>query len=377
MQKGGPGGPGHWVLLCLSRNMAGPSSYSAFNDVDETVAKAVLGSDGAARWQDFKSTSKLKPTSSVAPAIPLKKLDRALGTTSINDERKIEAKVRADAGTAALGSGYTQFKRKTDMEEVAERKRRKLVLSRTRPKDERYFLDVSVFEGHKHDYVFTTRDRGTGYYWDGNDSIRKELGQPPIASLGVGGVVAPSEDETGTAIDTSDAPAPGNVTKSKKKKKKKKAKAELPFYNPHEDDDPFNPMAQVAQAIKRRNEILGRAPTLAAQADHSNTRLDASVLGASIRLPSSSVTSSAPSVESSAILEPSLSSEGWESAVDASSGKTYFFNRKTNERTWTKPEPSMEDNAALPEGWNAATDKASGKVYYYHTNGNTAWTKPT
>ena len=365
------------LIVLSSRSMAGPSSYSAFNDVDETVAKAVLGSDGAARWQDFKSTAKLKQTSSVAPAIPLKKLDRALGTTSINDERRTEAKVRADAGTAALGSGYTQFKRKTDMEEVAERKRRKLVLARTRPKDERYFLDVSVFEGHKHDYVFTTKDRGTGYYWDGNDSIRKELGKPPITSLGVGGA-APSEDGTYSAIDggSSGAPAPDNV-KSKKKKKKKKTKAELPFYNPNEDDDPFNPMAQVAQAIKRRNEILGRAPTLAAEADRSNSRLDASVLGASIRLPSSSVTSSAPSVESSAVLEPSVASDGWKSAVDASSGKTYFFNRKTNERTWTKPVPSKEADVALPEGWNVATDKASGKVYYYHTDGSTSWTKPT
>ena len=163
--------------------MSTKSSFSAFtiqNEVDESVAKPVLGSDGAARWQDFKGNNKLPTTNklSVAPAIPLKKLDRvALKTTSIRDEQANEAKIRKDAGDRELGAGYTVFKRKSDHEEIAEKKRKKLVLDRVRPDDVPYFIQAEAFEGYKFDYVFTTMEsRGTGYYWDGMDSLKKELG---------------------------------------------------------------------------------------------------------------------------------------------------------------------------------------------------------
>ena len=115
------------------------SSYTAFNEVDEQVAKPVLGSDGAARWQDFKqgagkkTVAGLRTLSSVAPALPLKRLDRALGTRSIHDERSNEAKIRREAGDKEVGAGYTEFKRKQNHDELVAQKKRKLILDRVRP----------------------------------------------------------------------------------------------------------------------------------------------------------------------------------------------------------------------------------------------------
>ena len=138
------------------------SSFSVLNEVDEQTSKAVLGSDGASRWQDFKKDNKIKVRASVAPTIPLKKLDRALGTKSIEDERAAESKIRKDAGERELGLGYTVFKRKTDHEEIAAQKKRKLMLDRVRPDDMAYFIPAETFKGSKFDYVFTTKSRGTG-----------------------------------------------------------------------------------------------------------------------------------------------------------------------------------------------------------------------
>lgn len=330
------------------------SSFSAFNEVDESVAKPVLGSDGAARWQDFKGKSKmLHAKTSVAPAMPLKKLDRALGTTSIRDEQANEAKIRREAGDREAGAGYTVFKRKTDAEEVAERKRAKLVLGRVRPDDMPYFLQADTFEGYKFDYVFTTRDtRGTGYYWDGMDSLRKEMGQPPTYEA----TESVNDDEETT-----------KKSKSKKKKKKIRELESMP------ESDEFNPMEQVAQAILRRKQAMDAPPSNLLGV--TNTIADAAALGAD-----SSALELASYITPQS-LEPELIAAGWESAKDPNSGKTYFFRRTTNERSWKKPDlpkrPDQESNGEqFPDGWKSAKDQSSGKEYYYHTSGETSWKKP-
>lgn len=331
------------------------SSFTVFNDVDESVAKPVLGSDGAARWQDFKSSSKLPATYSVAPTIPLKKLDRALGTKSIRDEQANEAKIRKDAGDREAGAGYTDFKRKSDHEEISEQKRKKLVLDRVRPDDVSYFLLAEAFEGYKFDYVFTTRDtRGTGYYWDGMDSLRKEMGLPPIHST------------NGSANDESADVAEGATKKSKSKKKRKKVRQ--PEAIPETDE--FNPMEQIAQAIQRREQARGVPHS--SLLGVSNTKADAAALGADSRalnLASSTATQSA--------LEPELVAAGWETATDTTSGKMYYFRRSTNERSWKKPDvPKNDNNKQFSDGWKETKDPNSGKVYYYHTSGKTSWEKP-
>jgi len=318
------------------------SSFSVLNDVDEQTSKSVLGSDGAARWQDFKQGSKIKLTSNVAPAIPLKKLDRALGTKSISDERAVEAKIRKDAGDRVLGAGYTEFKRRNDHEEIAAQKKRKLILDRVRPDDQPYFFPAETFQGSKFDYVFTTKSRGTGYYWDGWDSMKKELGEEKPGS---------TKESIDTLLTGDEQVCQVNSNEKKKTKKKKRKLHETIV-----ESDEWNPFEQVAQALRRKQAAHnGAAPSQKRDVSIS----DAVALGAS--------SNELKSTNKQASDLPS----GWESAKDPSSGKTYYFCRATAERTWEKP---VSDQ--LPAGWESTTDPISAKTYYYHSDGRTSWTKP-
>jgi len=47
-------------------------------------------------------------------------------------------------------------------------------VERVRPEGATYFIKAETFDGWKEDYVFTTKKgRGTGYFWDGMDSVKK------------------------------------------------------------------------------------------------------------------------------------------------------------------------------------------------------------
>ena len=82
-----------------------------------------------------------------------------------------------------------------------------------------------------------------------------------------------------------------------------------------------------------------------------------------------------------------LAAKGWEKAKDPSSGKEYYFNRASGERSWDNPllekkEKPAEDatkpsEGDLPSGWAATEDASTGKTYYYHAaSGKTSWTRP-
>ncbi len=115
-----------------SNTASSSSAYTAFNAVDEMVAKPVLGSDGAQRWQEFRSTSKSsstvvsssKSTNPNVPQIPLKSLDRALGFQSWNDERTNETTIRKITGTVNT-VGYTNFKQKQEQPVSSSKKSKK------------------------------------------------------------------------------------------------------------------------------------------------------------------------------------------------------------------------------------------------------------
>lgn len=304
------------------------SSYEAYNAVDALVAKPVLGSDGAARWQDFQVTNQRLLSHSVAPKAPLKKLDRAVGFQSWEEERNNENRVRETTGTVNIG--YTHFKRKSnDEEDAVSRKERKRIEGRIIPDDKEYFIPAKKYEGSKWDYVFTTRDRGVGYYFDGMDSLNKlrsELNNDSIASEGdaIGDHQATVSKSKDVAINATNEPRP--VKRSKKSKR-----GCLPVII----DDPNNPLEQVAAALHRRQQQLLQHPPQ--RGDDSTPLL-----------------------------------QGWNAAIDTTSNKTYYYNTATEERSWEKPKM-----ASLPVGWSQAKDD-TGKEYYYNvSSGETSWNRPS
>ena len=232
--------------------------------------------------------------------------------------------MRIEAGQVSTGSGYTTFKKKNTAEEAAERKRVKQIEARIRPDDKNYFISAKTFLRWKFDYIFTTKSgHGTGYFWDGHDSIKKLRGEL-------------IEEEAAPPPTTETKPTDSDANDDSKPKKKKRKKNTGPIII----NDPNNPMEQVAAALQKRNQMLGLN------------------------------------------VDPTLPM-GWETARDPFSGKTYFFRRDTGERSWEKPKEtetnsdSEEKTETLPEGWASANDKATGKTYYFHTNGETRWEKPS
>ena len=277
-----------------------------------------MGSDGAAAWQDFRQGNVVsKTTSSVAPKAPLKAADRAAGFASWEEERQVEHQTRKDAGEASMHVGYTTFKAKNTAAEAAERKQKARIEKRIRPDEVAYFLPAkNGFMGWKFDYIFTTRDRGTGYYWDGTDSVKKLRGELTVKE--------PAQE---IASGARAQPSGGNVDESAPKQRKKKKRKKL--QGPTIINDPNNPMEQIAAALQKKNRQMD--------------------------LPS-----------------------GWEAAKDANSDKMYYYNRQTGERSWEQPGTKANEKDSLPSGWSAAKDPTTGKEYYFHSSTKeTRWERPS
>lgn len=301
--------------------MASPkqsSAYTAFNAVDDLVAKPVLGSDGAAKWQDFRHQQKKKaPSASSAPTAPLKKSDRAAGFASWREERDHADKIRAADGSAEAGVN-TNFK-KTQADGVTA-KERKRIERRLIGEEQEYFIPSAKFAGWKFDYVFTTKlSHGTGYYFDGMDSLKKLRGELTSNTTSKDG--GNDGAEVSVRMEASERNTNDSIDAQPPRQKKRKAAVAAAAVTIV--DDPTHPREQVAAALAKHDA--------ASQA---------------LRLP-----------------------PGWECAVaDGSTAATqsYYYNRTTGERTWEKPSV-----------WSVATDPAAGKPYYYNVvTGVTVWEKP-
>jgi WW domain len=314
------------------------SAYTAFNAVDDLVAKPVLGSDGAAKWQSF-SQQKHKTASlhNAAPTAPLKALDRAVGFTSWKEEREYSNKVRQsdheNTKTSSVPGVYTHFskhKKSDDGTEISS-KERKRIERRIIGDDQEYFIPSPTFAGWKFDYVFTTKaSHGTGYYFDGMDSIKRLNGQFEMDNVPAPFKSSHYIDESKKIASTLDGETPNEQKQSHKTKKKKSNTPGVTIVN-----NPNHPLEQVAAILAQRT---------------------------------ASSTAQLPN--------------GWESARTAD-GKEYYYNRTTGERTWEKP-CSIEDslppsapNESVPSSWNVAMDPVTGKTYYFHLQtGETSWELP-
>ena len=344
------------------------SAYSVFAEVDELVSKPVLGSDGAATWQEFKKASGKPFSAGTAPALRVKRSDRlGTGLSTLDEERGREEEVRREGGDAPLGGGYTEFKRRgPDSDEIASKKRARLILERVRPDGVTYFVKAETFDGCKEDYVFTTRERGTGYYWDGMESAKKQMGLPS-------GEIAQEANVNDSTVT--------EEKKTKKKKKRKKPDVSEEGLAVEPNGRSMHPMEQVAAAIQRMKESGDRS-----RGQGVTSPLTAQVSGQPL-------------------------ADGWEMATDPSTCRIYYFHRPSRERRWDPPPggsvvkdskislsanettPShhvdgesaiakglaVESNEGdnLPDGWKAIEDKDSSRLYYYHSSGKTSWVRPT
>jgi hypothetical protein len=351
------------------------SAYSAFASVDALASKPILGSDGAANWQEFRTKNKDAVISKgTAPHAPLKKADRlGTGFQSVKEERSHEEKVREEGNEARMNSGYTTFKRKQNQGDIEEKKRRKMIEERIRPDKVKYFIAAITFEGWKEDYIFTTRERGTGYYWDGMDSLKKLRGEQ------CSNVVAGNTKVYAASIDTIDEdPKP-----KKKKKKSKKGKNEISHSSSHAPEEGAktnNPMEQVLNAMRRRTEIVNRPPGSHSQ-DTQETK--ATLTGTK----SSSTFGNVNSIIDMESLKSQLAMFNWEVANDPNSGKLYYFSRKSGERQWENPLANLKNGSVnnneysadctLPYGWRSAQDSIGRTYYYNRESGKTSWEKPT
>jgi len=354
-----------------SRNKDQQSSFSAFSSVDALVSKPVMGSDGAASWQEFRKNKGVVTSRGTAPHIPMKRADKlGTGFKSIDEERRHEELIREAGNDSKMYSGYTTFKRKHDQGEIEEKKRRKLIEDRIRPEKAKYFIAASTFEGWKEDYIFTTRDRGTGYYWDGMDSVKKLKGED--IGHNVASLINDDGTDGGAVSKTATDEAKVKKKKSKKDKKKKTSESLQSI-----ESDEYNPMEQVLNAMRRRNEIINRPPGSNKISQETNFAL----VGA---MPSSQFRNANDNHDDMETLAPQLAMFNWEVAKDPNTGKLYYFSRKTGERQWDNPldklkkshivEPTAED---LPLGWRSAQDSV-GRIYYYHReSGKTSWERPT
>ena len=200
------------------------------------------------------------------------------------------------------------------------------------------------------------------------DSLKKLKGIPLNDSEGL---KKSSDDEKGSR------------PKKKSKKKKKRDKKKKNSTQTEDQTDPFNPMEQVQNALRRRNEVLSRRQTLLGLNPNTSCHNET---GTQALMSTVSTTHSANIQISGEVSLPSsveLESAGWEMAIDPTTKKPYYFSRSTGERTWENPLCAGNDKtddklSLLPDGWSKAIDANSGKEYYYHTKSKrTSWDPPT
>lgn len=331
------------MTLTLPKNKPINDPYIAFTRVDEQVSKPIVGNDGAFAWKTFIKHNKTN-AKSTAPELPSKRTDRLQGFKNLQEERDYELKVNNENIDIRLTETYFSFKEKLNPADIHKIKKEDRIRKRLRPDTSQYFVKSARFEGKKSDYIFTTKDRGTGYYWDGMDSYFRLVNMKEESSM------ISKEQEL--------------PDMNFKRPKQKPTKAN--------DLSKYNALEDIERAIQRRNLIFSNKNSMyrvnASLKDNETRIWDVAVLSGNNCKKNTSSSSTIDSLELT----------GWETACDPLSKRLYYFHRKSGQRRWDFPILSSRNNEQeLKDGWKTAKDPASGLVYYYNENtGDSSWNIP-
>ena len=371
-------------------------AYEAFQAVDTLVSKPIFGSDGAASWQEFQKDQKVMVVESVAPQLPRKRNDIF---SSVKEERSNEIQIRKETNQPIMGSGYTSFKKKRGNNDDANtKKQQKMIEQRIRPDDQIYFISSSTFTGWKKDYIFTTRDgRGTGYYWDGMDSLKEQQQKQQTSTI-----------ETETVRNTIHPPIQKKKKKKKKKEKKSNGRNSDDYQQQKSMDSIINPMDQVKNAIQQRQESqqhsvyndtsnngsllsdngwkeatdpttkktyyyqssTGKRQWEKPTSEEHLQQQDGVKMNNTIRMNIQSIELAA--LTGKKVPARQKNDNDWEEIKDAKTQKIYYYQKSTGKRQWENPKLPK-----LPDGWKSIVDIHSGKTYYYHEQTKqTSWEHP-
>ena len=166
-----------------------------------------------------------------------------------------------------------------------------------------------------------------------------------------------------------------------------------PFMPPPPYSGNVGPASSTAASFATPQPASGNASNLFGSPPSTGTETDSKTAGATVNNDQATTATSNP--EQQQQQSATLTAENdWVETVDPTSGKSYYFNSKTNETSWEKPpsitttatgktteetsEPLAEGEVINNEEWVETPDPSSGKSYYYNTKtGETSWEKPT
>ena len=324
-------------------------SLKAFNDVDDTMAKPVFGSDGAASWQKWSSEGVGKRALGHGPVVQKsqewekeRELDRQVRRDNGGPERGVysnfntkeekggnQAQNADEGATASVGDDFSSAEQENDTtNNVAE------------------FIFSEEFEGEKEGYVYEVRGDDVGYWHVGSST---PAGQPAAEKQDQ---QSPAKEEkkkknkkkrdhreSSRTVDDSilhagvPPPLGGPVSESRKKKKKRMKKKSTSEQEQEQEQEQSGYQPLATQALTDvEKAIAARNARVAEEEDRQ-----------------------------------SLAALGWYTQIDKASGKSFYYNRKTSETCWEHP--------LRPQGWSSAQDGA-GRTYYFHPDGRTSWTMP-
>lgn len=148
----------------------------------------------------------------------------------------------------------------------------------------------------------------------------------------------------------------------------------------------FRQMIRSRSSISKSSHTLPHTLPSVAETLKSPNQSGDEIVAKGVKQSSIVVTSTSPArtmdlcfSNDSSRTEPELAAiaaKKWKSAVDKTTGKTYFYNKVTKEVTWDAPDGFVEQEQPNPV-WKTAFDSTSGKKYYYNRQTKeVTWKKP-